>query len=477
MSKYTITTQRGSALIFTLLILTLVTMSALAIASTTTVQRSGSIAASNSTAAFQNADRGMEILLQEIYNELSPLNTLDDLVDQLNSNYGSGWSCDDDTLTKSGESFSIEASPRIGVTIDCSTALADIVSFKIVGEFRQAARALRVTLQESLRRGLVAHWTFEDNAEVERNGGFGAPVARDYTLRYNHILTLCPHDEDNHQRAGFDSQEFETCPRINDENDIDPPDPNFRDVYMDHGSSPNSRGSAWADGVVEEFRDENIFGPQNESLEFNGTSNYLTMNMVNAQNNQENHVVEGSAGLEVNNAFAVSMWVYPTETTPSGEQQILIDNKGDGDDENEYRYRIYIDDDQKPVLSLDRSGGSSRDLEHGDSLNPGRWYHIVAMWDRENDNQRMRLYVNGQGENRSYSGRIDEDFQNVFLGGLYWGDDEGEFAVDRFANGFGGRIDNVRVYDRGLTEAEMLLLCEEADDDVWSHSNCGNFSR
>jgi len=73
---------------------------------------------------------------------------------------------------------------------------------------------------------------------------------------------------------------------------------------------------------------------------------------------------------------------------------------------------------------------------------PGPWYHVVGTW----DGTKQRLYVNGlMLEERTTTGTIPDYGQPMKFGGF-----------DNLPAKLYGTIDEIRIYDRALTEAEIL---------------------
>jgi hypothetical protein len=85
--------------------------------------------------------------------------------------------------------------------------------------------------------------------------------------------------------------------------------------------------------------------------------------------------------------------------------------------------------------------GSERTLYGGSRLAANAWVHLAATYDGAN----QRLFVNGQEvSNRAQSGPISTSAGLLRIGGnQVWG----EY--------FQGRIDEVRVYNRALSQAEI----------------------
>ncbi|HLC95030.1 MAG TPA: pilus assembly PilX N-terminal domain-containing protein, partial [Patescibacteria group bacterium] len=77
--------KNGSILVFSLLILSVVTIASIGVATVTVVSRKAAGTTGKSAAAFQMADTGLERTLQGMYNALTPDYTLADLAGELGS--------------------------------------------------------------------------------------------------------------------------------------------------------------------------------------------------------------------------------------------------------------------------------------------------------------------------------------------------------------------------------------------------------
>ena len=91
------------------------------------------------------------------------------------------------------------------------------------------------------------------------------------------------------------------------------------------------------------------------------------------------------------------------------------------------------------------SGSSGNYLYSSTPVNDGKWHHFAAVY----DGAEFRLYVDGNPDGSEAStGPITVSTYNVFIG-------ENSQATGRHWN---GQIDDVRVYSRALTEAEVKSL-------------------
>jgi|GEM_PF-3404625 len=509
---------KGSILVFALIILSLILVSALSMAATTLTQLRATNVTGRSTAAIQNADQGVEIFLQQIFHERSMIEELGDIV---GSGALSDLRCESGRIvSKPGVTspFEIVASrkssasappsaPNVEVT-DCNTLLGDIAQFKVIGADGQAARALGVQISDSIDRGLIGYWGFEDNARAQTEFGLasgGSPTVSDGS-RLRHNMTLCPVDGDPHGT----SIPFARCPQIPDPvtgdiNVTPAPSEPIDSIYMDHNGThldaSNPYPGAFVAGIVDEEKKLNGADtpPQyhSQAIYFNGTSTYLAINDTEdttpdtdyyrdqnpnaADKPAANFVDPADSKLSPEEAIAISLFVK--KDSPGGEGGALVVNGDTSNTTPDYGYSLVIDDSNTVQFRVQGNGGD------GTASAPypagGGWHHIVVMWDSDSPTgyglNRPQIYIDGSlrsvgGAPRNNAMRYDATPFTV--GGIYNGSDINVFEADAFGSGplergFRGAIDELRIYDRALTPKEIMTLCSKAQEPLLS--NCNTF--
>ena len=158
------------------------------------------------------------------------------------------------------------------------------------------------------------------------------------------------------------------------------------------------------------------FGP---ALSFDGSGGWVT-------------IVDAS-DLDLTTGMTLEAWVFPTTT--SGVRDILIKEGSSVDIYNLYA-RNWRGRPESNVLI----GGTNRTAE-GTALAANTWTHVAGTY----DGTTLRLYINGvQAASTAVSGPIASSTGPLRIGGnSLWG----EF--------FQGLIDEVRIYDRALSQAEI----------------------
>jgi PKD repeat protein len=157
------------------------------------------------------------------------------------------------------------------------------------------------------------------------------------------------------------------------------------------------------------------------ALKFNGKSDWVT--------------VDHSASLNLTKGMTLEAWVYPTAST-STPATILIKEAS-----RTASYRIYTNQSGGKPTSIINIGGGMKTLSGGSTLPLNTWSHVAATY----DGSTQKLYVNGAlVGSRSQSGSIDTSTGKLRIGGnSIWG------------YFFAGYIDEVRIYNRALSAAEI----------------------
>jgi glucose/arabinose dehydrogenase/fibronectin type 3 domain-containing protein len=138
--------------------------------------------------------------------------------------------------------------------------------------------------------------------------------------------------------------------------------------------------------------------------------------------------------LDISSAITMEGWVYPTAL--SGWRTVLLKEVS-----NELAYCLYAHDKTPVPAAYLRINNSSVRVAGASALPLNTWTHLAATY----DGAVFRLYVNGQQVGtRNVTGAIQTSTLPLRIGGnQIWG----EY--------FAGRIDDVRLYNRALTPAEV----------------------
>ena len=161
-------------------------------------------------------------------------------------------------------------------------------------------------------------------------------------------------------------------------------------------------------------------GHNGKALKFDGVNDWVTVN--------------DSESLDFSTGMTLEAWVYPQLLTNGGKTVILKEAPGSE------VYSLYASEDVNRPTSYFNDGN----YQGVAGLNPlplNQWTHLVATYDR----QYQRLYVNGKEvANSKQNGLIQQSTSVLRMGGNSLWDEY-----------FQGYIDEVRIYNRALTPAEV----------------------
>ena len=152
--------------------------------------------------------------------------------------------------------------------------------------------------------------------------------------------------------------------------------------------------------------------------------------------------VSDSNSLDLTSGMTLSAWVYPT-TWASGWKTVIMKERSGG-----LAYALYANSDAGLPNSTLSIGSYDRQLTVGSHLPSNAWTHLAATY----DGTTQRLYVNGvQVGSRAQTGTLDVSANPLRIGGnTVWANEY-----------FQGLIDEVRIYNRALSQAEIAAVSQE----------------
>jgi hypothetical protein len=159
------------------------------------------------------------------------------------------------------------------------------------------------------------------------------------------------------------------------------------------------------------------------ALSFNGTNNYVR--------------VADSASLDLTNGMTLEAWVQPT-TSDKAWRTVVLKEHTTG-----LAYSLYSNDDTARPGTSERAAGAGRDTSTAGTaaLPANKWSHVAATF----DGGTLRIYVNGAlVGSKALGGSLAVGSGPLKIGGnAVWGE------------WFKGLIDDVRVYNRALSTADI----------------------
>ena len=205
--------------------------------------------------------------------------------------------------------------------------------------------------------------------------------------------------------------------------------------YPFNGDASDASGNGYHGALSGPEPGEDRFGNEAGALVFQGTTDRIDL---------PHEVLDGLRDV------SVSLWLK----TNSGQQAIVSGANRSNDNE----YLLYLPRQEQFILF---SHGRAGRLHHECAVNvepmgDGRWHHIV--WVRNASEGYSDFYVDGVGRTNLCR---DLEYRELAIeeGGLVLGQDQdrlgGGFAADQ---AFQGSLDDLWIYDRALTAAEVQAL-------------------
>jgi len=184
---------------------------------------------------------------------------------------------------------------------------------------------------------------------------------------------------------------------------------------------------------------EDRFGNPNSAYNFSGKDNY-----INCGN---------SSSLELTGDMTIEAWIYPTGLNYDADHGIIV-KKGDCTHASRDAYYLELTGSSLPAnINFSLSDGPSLSYYTVQGVIPSlnKWYHVASTYDRAEG--KVRVYVDGLLRKT-----FDRNTQtkpaashNVFIGR--------EGSQNYSGRRFIGKIDEVRLYNRALSETEIQDYC------------------
>ena len=174
------------------------------------------------------------------------------------------------------------------------------------------------------------------------------------------------------------------------------------------------------------------FGNSNSAYSFDGVNDYIDFG-------------SGTSTLfDYWDSFTLAAWIKHSESSTFDSIVARHDDRN-----GTFNYAIGVID-NKFVLIADQAYVDSRWLRSNTVLTDGLWYNVVGVYDNKN----MTVYVNGRedGSDIFPVGGEGDSIASLYIGKTgYWSG----YTDDRYFNGV---IDEVRIYNRALTDSEVYDL-------------------
>jgi hypothetical protein len=186
-----------------------------------------------------------------------------------------------------------------------------------------------------------------------------------------------------------------------------------------------------------------LAGYINGALEFNGTSG-----SVNAGS---------AASLDDLGPLSVSVWINPRSTGENGNGWIIAKSTGASLPTDGWSLAMTNDVTNALKFGVDHDSSHLEQVSAAEVITYNTWNHVVVTWDGTTGSGSSRIFVNGVEISYSYtddgSGSRHSDASNE----LYIGNNPSQ------SQAFDGYIDEIRLYGRILSSAEITELYSETE--------------
>lgn len=178
-------------------------------------------------------------------------------------------------------------------------------------------------------------------------------------------------------------------------------------------------------------------GNFNEGELFNGASyNSGNLGGVVLDGTDDYVSIPNSSSLNISSAITLEAWIYPTKNT--GVQNVI--SKSTNAVNNGYIYPRTDNGWTASIFYLQTASGWNTLSATWPSLNS--WHYTAATY----DGSTQKIYINGQlSASRNQTGTITTNSNSLVIGNQ-----------PGFAEYYGGRVSQVKIYNRSLTASEIL---------------------
>lgn len=199
-------------------------------------------------------------------------------------------------------------------------------------------------------------------------------------------------------------------------------------TIIDH--SGNSHHGTWVDNSDNNVSDNVSAGIDGGALIFDGTNAYISIDPL---------IVQNAAG-------TMSAWV---KTSKRGAQMLIFTGRSDEDGCSSAGIKPGIElsiCEDEPTVVVERGGQTAQNTGSAD-ISDNKWHHVVGTWDSVAGE--IKIYIDGVEENSTALNFTPDTSRNVgYIG-------RPGSVTDR---NFGGSMDDVRIYDRALSGADVTAL-------------------
>ena len=147
------------------------------------------------------------------------------------------------------------------------------------------------------------------------------------------------------------------------------------------------------------------------------------------------------------NVYTLSAWINPKQfsSNQQDEANYII---GKGNDFNSGHYSLHYKSSSLKARASIGEGSNGLFVNSTSNINLNSWIYLTSTWDGKN----LKIYFNGKLENTVINGNktFNSNNENLFFGTMA--------ANSTWPYWLNGKIDDIAIYNRALTEAEIQAL-------------------
>ena len=196
---------------------------------------------------------------------------------------------------------------------------------------------------------------------------------------------------------------------------------------------------------------------------FNGVVNGAILSNDRAGQSDRAYAFDGVSGyvdIPYDSSFypasiSAAVWVN-VESLPDSGIYYILTTSGDNKTPPYDPFRIKLDSTGRVIVRYEGDRDSLQiNMTSATVLNPGAWYYITTYYDHAAG--RGALYIDGQLE-KSRNRLMNLDTNRI---GLRIGAGQNHIRQEKIADFFHGRIDDIRLFNRALSDSEIQALFNE----------------
>ena len=209
--------------------------------------------------------------------------------------------------------------------------------------------------------------------------------------------------------------------------------------YQFKGDATDQSGNDFNGKVINASLVKNRFGQQNHAFSFNGQDSMI-------------QIIENQKLVNIlKNSYSLSVWFKVEKKTNNDKMDLLVikGNKG--------YFGLKILSPDKFSASINHLVKSDRmnkwTLVKYDSIKLGKYHHLVGTIDLQKG--KIAIYLDGEKHKEGMPYNLKNQKADI-ISNAKWG--IGRIAIDNNEYPFSGTIDEVRIYNRALSENEVKEL-------------------